>query len=147
MSENRNEYNNENECLPVAKRTDWEISDMPKKRERFTIKRDFDAQEIASLLYGHIPEEMEDKWFFFMEGNTLYAHRSWTGICIFIVRFDFETGIHKVEMNGDKNSFSMDREEAEELLLSLLDYWSKPNYDYYGEWMQETVKALMKNKK
>jgi hypothetical protein len=30
---------------------------------------------------------MEEKWFVFVEGDTLHAHRSWTGVCIFQVSF------------------------------------------------------------
>ena len=35
---------------------------------------------------------MEDKWFSYMDGNTLYAHRSWTGYCIYIIEINEETG-------------------------------------------------------
>ena len=30
---------------------------------------------------------MDDKWFVFLENNWLYFHRSWTGACIYQVRF------------------------------------------------------------
>jgi hypothetical protein len=39
---------------------------------------------------GVKPREMEDKWFVYWEGNDLYFHRSWTGICIYRVRFQVE---------------------------------------------------------
>jgi hypothetical protein len=29
---------------------------------------------------------MEDKWFIFFEAPCLYLHRSWTGVCIYVVR-------------------------------------------------------------
>ena len=44
---------------------------------------------------------MEDKWFSYMDGNTLYAHRSWTGYCIYIIEINVETGVHDVTVNRD----------------------------------------------
>lgn len=38
---------------------------------------------------------MEDKWFSYMDENTLYAHRSWTGYCIYIIEINVETGVHE----------------------------------------------------
>jgi hypothetical protein len=31
---------------------------------------------------------MDYKWFIFYEQDRLYIHRSWTGYCIYIVRFE-----------------------------------------------------------
>lgn len=45
------------------------------------------AKEYARLSLGLIPEEMEDKWFIYLEDNKLYCHRSWTGLCTYIVEF------------------------------------------------------------
>ena len=40
------------------------------------------------MRFGHIPEDMDDKWFIFFEKGWLYFHRSWTGACIYGVRLD-----------------------------------------------------------
>lgn len=45
------------------------------------------TKEYARLSLGLIPEEMEDKWFIYLEDNKLYCHRSWTGLCAYIVEF------------------------------------------------------------
>lgn len=37
---------------------------------------------------GLIPDEMEDKWFMFLEGLVLYLHRSWTGQPVYKVEFE-----------------------------------------------------------
>jgi hypothetical protein len=37
---------------------------------------------------GHIPADMDDKWFIFFEDGWLYFHRSWTGDCIYGLRLD-----------------------------------------------------------
>ena len=44
--------------------------------------------EFEQIKAGLIPAEMEDKWFIFFEAPWLYSHRSWTGHCIFGVRFE-----------------------------------------------------------
>ena len=33
---------------------------------------------------------MEDKWFVYWKDDELYFHRSWTGICIYKVKFECE---------------------------------------------------------
>lgn len=51
-------------------------------------KRGFSAQEFARLQRGLMPEAMEDKWFIVWQDDALYCHRSWTGLCVFRLRFD-----------------------------------------------------------
>jgi O-acetyl-ADP-ribose deacetylase (regulator of RNase III) len=36
---------------------------------------------------GHLPLDMDDKWFAFMEADRLFLHRSWTGFGVYEVRF------------------------------------------------------------
>ena len=73
--------------LATACADDWKTTPMPDKHDTFTLRRTFTDQQMQILRKGHIPQEMEDKWFWYMEGDTLYAHRSWTGICIYSVKF------------------------------------------------------------
>jgi hypothetical protein len=46
----------------------------------------FSDREAEQMAKGHIPEDMDDKWFIFFEEGWLYFHRSWTGHCIYAVR-------------------------------------------------------------
>ena len=90
---------------------------------------------------------MEDKWFWYMEGDTLYAHRSWTGNCIYIVSFGKDDS-HTVIANRDPEQYSVtDPDEDRRQLNGLLSWWSRPSYDYYGEWLSETAAALEKQGK
>jgi len=41
----------------------------------------------------------------------------------------------------------MDIAEDEKNLNMLLDWWTQPKYDYYHEWLEETLKAIHKQKK
>lgn len=117
-----------------ATKEDWEIYPMPSKNASFTIKRHFTNEEIDNLKLGHIPEEMEDRWFSYFEDNKLYIHRSWSGICIYIVEFNFKSNFiskfiskfipnkHKVIVNRDDNQYACtDIDEDIEQLNYLLD--------------------------
>ena len=128
----------------IAEKTDWKASEMPQKNEQFVLSRAFTAQQMKALRKGNIPKEMEDKWFWYMEGNTLYAHRSWTGFCIYIIEFR-ENNEHLVTVNRDPEQYNCtDTAEDSARLNDLLNWWSGSPYDYYTEWLSETVKMLEK---
>lgn len=135
------------EDIRIARRGDWKTEAMPEKNETFILNRSFSEDEMNALRRGNIPKAMEDKWFWYMEDNTLWAHRSWTGYCIF--RIDFkEDGNHIVTVNRDPEQYgSTDKEEDIETLNGLLDWWTQESYDHYNEWIDETVKSLDKKKK
>ena len=97
---------------------------MPDLHETFTLNRSFSDEEMAALRRGHIPEAMEDKWFRYMEGSTLWAHRSWTGYCVY--RIDFkDDNRHSVTINCDPEQYKRASLEKEiETLNRLLDSWA-----------------------
>ena len=131
----------------VADRNDWKTTDMPEKHDTFVLHRPFKAQQMAALRRGNIPKEMEDKWFWFMEGDTLFAHRSWTGFCIY--RIDFkpdDNHIVTVNRNPEQYTCTSTAEDAKRL-NDLLDWWMQDNYDYYHEWLSETADTLKKSGK
>ena len=128
----------------VAERSDWKTNGMPNQNDRFVLHREFNALQMEALRHGNIPQEMEDKWFWYMEGNTLYAHRSWTGNCIYIIEFS-EDNDHAVTVNRDPDQYGCrDLEEDRENLNRLLNWWTQSDYDYYNEWLAETADALKK---
>jgi len=128
----------------VACRSDWKAEPMPGKHEVFVLERAFSDEEMEALRRGNIPEVMEDKWFWYMEGQTLWAHRSWTGVCIY--RIDFkEDGKHVVTVNRDPEQYRCTSiKEDLESLNNLLDWWTQTPYDHYNEWLSETYDALKK---
>ena len=127
-----------------AEAGDWETQEMPPQRSSFILQRSFNGQQVMALRYGHIPEAMEDKWFWYMDGDTLYAYRSWTGYCIY--RIDFhENGNHLVTVNCDPEQYQIGSLQEEFTRVNkLLDWWSAPQYDHYGEWLAETADMLNK---
>ncbi len=71
-----------------ATSTSWKNNPMPEQRERLPFKAVYSGKDVEKIKYGYIPEEMEDKWFIYFDDNFLYFHRSWTGYCLFIVKFN-----------------------------------------------------------
>ncbi|MBR5684212.1 MAG: hypothetical protein IKW96_13240 [Ruminococcus sp.] len=129
--------------MEIAKRSDWKSSDMPEKNETFILNRAFDEKQLKVLRRGNIPQEMEDKWFWYMEGNKLYAHRSWTGYCIYIIEFSADNA-HKVTVNRDPEQYKCtSTDEDIKKLNTLLDWWCEEKYDYYHEWLSETMAPLI----
>ena len=127
-------------------RNDWKAVPMPSEHETFALERHFTDVELKRLKAGHIPEEMEDKWFWYMEGMRLYAHRSWTGLCIFIVDINTETDRHMVTVNRDPEQYKVENiDEDIQTLNMLLAYWTQSEYDYYSEWLGETYNSLVKS--
>lgn len=55
-----------------------------------TLMRSSHAAPTLTIKLGFRPEDMDYKWFIFYEHDRLYIHRSWTGCCIYIVRFEYE---------------------------------------------------------
>ena len=48
-------------------------------------------------------------------------------------------------MNRDPEQYTcVSIEEDAEKLKKLLDWWTQDSYDYYGEWLEETVDDLEK---
>ena len=101
----------------------WKAIDMPEQNDTFILERTFTPEQMNILRKGNKPKCMDDKWFFYMENNTLYAHRSWTGYCIYKIDFS-QDNHHKVTINRDPKQYKRTNiNEDKELLNKLLNYW------------------------
>jgi hypothetical protein len=103
----------------------WKAKLLPAERARLRLERSFTAAEWAAMQRGSIPEAMEDKWFIYEKNGRLSFHRSWTGVCVFRVRFRKRgTGMEIVEawVNRKTDQYSCvdDRYDAG-LVLWLID--------------------------
>ena len=128
----------------AARREDWKTEAMPEQHETFVLSRSFSDDEMAALRRGNFPQAMEDKWFWYVEGSTLWAHRSWTGCCIYKIDFK-EDNNHIVTVNRDPEQYGRtDIAEDVKSLNALLDWWTRTPYDHYNEWLAETDAALKK---
>jgi hypothetical protein len=106
-----------------AKPSDWNTQPLPDARETISLDRIFTAEEIDRIQQGLIPEEMEDKWFIYWQDDTLYFHRSWTGFCIYVVRFQRDGDFWRMieaDVNRDPDQYQGDDEDRERAMISYL---------------------------
>ncbi len=134
----------DNNKTRAASRNDWKTEPMPEQHETFVLNRSFSDEEMDALRLGNIPKEMEDKWFWYMEGSTLWAHRSWTGFCIYRIEFKDDNN-HIVTVNRNSQQYRRTSiDEDREFLNRLLDWWTRTPYDHYNEWLSETYDTMKK---
>jgi hypothetical protein len=108
--------------MPVAKRSDWETVPMPAQSERISLRRRYSSEEFERIKAGLIPQDMDDHWFIYYEEPWLYLHRSWTGFCIFQVRFEaLDDGVVLAEATVNTSPEQYQDPEADRWLGILLD--------------------------
>lgn len=111
--------------MPATRQSWSNLQPLPAQRALLYLPREFTEQEYERICCGLIPECMEDKWFIFVEGNTLYVHRSWTGYCIYQLSFsseDTKYTVSDVFVNRDASQYSwVDDRYDEKLLLFLIN--------------------------
>lgn len=102
-----------------AKRDSWKHSKIGKNKP-LDLHANYINSEFSLISMGSIPSEMEDKWFIFFEGSWLYIHRSWSGRCIYQVRFDENNGIAEALISTEDPEYNSMSEESNILLLRYL---------------------------
>lgn len=109
----------------VARPDDWNRSPLPAEQRLVPWGRKFSENEMASIRMGFKPLEMEDKWFIYFENGILHCHRSWTGMCIFEVRFEKQGdgwSATEFRVNNDQEQYRGGDDSFEtELLSALID--------------------------
>ena len=109
--------------MKSAKSSDWKTKELPLKRTTITLNRAFSPQEMNRIQRGVIPEQMEDKWFIFWNDDALFFHRSWTGFCIYIVRFATKANnfvMIEADMNRDPEQYDETNDESDAEMISYL---------------------------
>ena len=107
----------------IAKRDDWQNHPMPDARQSLAVDRRYTSREFARLAEGVIPKEMEDKWFIFYEEPWLNLHRSWTGYCVYQVRFEPSEDdmlVAEAIVNRDDSQYTETKDTDDVLLLCIL---------------------------
>jgi len=109
--------------MKTAKPTDWTTEALPSKRITVRLDRTFSAQEMRSIRKGLVPEQMEDKWFIHWKDDTLFFHRSWTGYCIYVVRFAAAGDgwrMFEADVNRDPEQYRETNDERDAEMISFL---------------------------
>ena len=90
--------------MKKATQDDGKTVSLPEKHTSITWVRVFAPEDFELIASGLVPEDMAEKWFIYYEEPWLYIHRSWTGFCIFMVRFEpIESGIQAVEILANRD--------------------------------------------
>lgn len=146
-----------------ARAYDWETTPMPAQHAVLPLDFTLTAAEADRVRLGFIPMDQDDRWFAYFEENTLFLHRSWSGLCFYQVHFvpDGE-GLRAThaEVNRDPEQYPegrdgedllqiearvrelaslQDEPEAPSSLMQAIEQASQPNY--LGS--PETVSALL----
>lgn len=112
-----------------AKKSDWHTKPMPEECTTIEMSTKYSTEAMKYIRKGTVPEEMEDKWFMYYEEeeDRLYMHRSWTGYCVYILKFEIhEDGSGSVvSMIVNRNSeeyLSTDDEKDAESAVDILKW-------------------------
>jgi len=109
--------------MKTAKPTDWKTQVLPSMRINIHLDRIFSPQEMKRILRGLVPEQMEDKWFIYWKDDTLFFHRSWTGFCIYVVRFAADGDTYRMieaDVNRDPAQYKGTSDERDAEKISYL---------------------------
>ena len=109
--------------MKAAERSDWRTTDLPSKRTTIALDRLFSLKDIEGIKLGLTPQEMEDKWFVYWEKDTLFFHRSWTGFCVFVVRFVIQGDscrMVEADLNRDPEQYSETSNRRDAEMISYL---------------------------
>lgn len=77
----------------VATSSDWKTAPMPESAEEISIIKlaiPISPECMAILQKGHIPQEQEDHWFMYCDGEYIRYYRSWSGQCAFLAHYHKE---------------------------------------------------------
>ena len=72
---------------------------------------------------GLVPGQMEDKWFIYWQDDVLYFHRSWTGFCVYVVRFEFEGESYRMveaDLNRERSEYGQTDDDHDAAMISYL---------------------------
>ena len=107
----------------TARRGDWEAHPLTHPESIPPPTRIWTPEELDRIREGYVPEIMEEKWFILMEGNRLFAHRSWTGLGVHEATFTPVDGGYVIEsavVTGDRSEYERRSDQDESLILEML---------------------------
>ncbi len=113
------------DSLP-ATRASWKITPLPEARKRLPVEKSYSAAAYSAIQRGLIPGGSDDRWFMFWEDDWLYLHRSWTGICIFQVKFVQNAAEYRIDeawVNRDPEQYDQTDDENDKAGLLTLISW------------------------
>ena len=112
---------------PKATRDRWKFMPLPREYTHITIDRTYHPGQWDRISLGLVPQEMEDKWFIYEEDYWIYIHRSWTGVCLYKVRFEnTEDSLQIAEAYANRNPeqySNTDSKYDSQFIAWMIDYF------------------------
>ena len=116
--------------IEILTRNSWKFNpiNMPIPLE---YNRVLSFNELKLLKRGLKPKVMEDKWFIFLEENTMHFARSWTRYCIFSIEIKILNNetvlLYKAIMESDKSIYRGDIPDSilDDLISMVIRYNNK----------------------
>ena len=102
----------------VATSSDWKTEPMPESADDISIIKlaiPITYEDMAILQKGHIPQEQEDHWFMYCDGEHIRYYRSWSGLCAFVAHYHKEGDcfiIDELTINHALAEFGINGNEA-----------------------------------
>ena len=97
---------------------------MPPETAEFQLDISLTPDETRRALQGHVPADMDDKWFVAYRDGQLFFHRSWTGTCIYRtsveIRPDQSARITSAWANRNPTQYKNMSDEFDRAFLSFL---------------------------
>ena len=109
--------------MPATTRNSWKTLPLPVKTEPLGFSALYTDADTEKIRDGLLPRAMEDKWFIYFLDGWLYFHRSWTGACIYAVRFDGSpAGVRAIDswVSRDPQQYRSDDLEYDRKMLAFL---------------------------
>ena len=112
----------------LISRDSWRTVDMPLTYETTSLNIKLTEREFQAVLIGFLPKDTDDRWFMYVNEGWINLHRSWTGHCIFRIKFEvMDAGwlLNELQVNRDHNQYKStnikaDKNEAESVLRYLI---------------------------
>ncbi len=110
--------------MDTAKPDSRKTEPMPNQCTELDFAETFTPDEFEKKIsHGLIPKEMEDKWHIYLDGNTLYLHRSWSGHCIYKIEFTRDSEKYsavKTIVNRDPEQYRETNDSYDSKMLHFL---------------------------
>ncbi|MFO7543292.1 MAG: hypothetical protein R6W97_10895 [Thiobacillus sp.] len=109
--------------MKTAKLSDWKTKPLPSEHVVIPLAQNFTSEEMAVIRRGVIPEQMEDKWFIYWSDGELFFHRSWTGCCVYVVKFQADNDGYKTmeaRVNRDPLQYGETNDGKDKAMISFL---------------------------
>jgi hypothetical protein len=82
--------------MKTVTRDSWKSTPMAQQHKPLDFTASYVKADAELILAGHRPQGMDDKWFIYAEGDCLFFHRSWTGLCVYRIRFACESSVLRI---------------------------------------------------